>query len=131
MSDQPKIGSRWLHLKRGTSYEVISLCTIEASEEVGVVYRAEISGATWVRPVSEFMDGRFHLISKAEETYDSAMAKLKSGQSITPREAYLYMLYHVNVERANARQELYDLARRFETRKDGWYAPNPIEAPTD
>jgi hypothetical protein len=59
MFEQPDIGSRWRHLKRGTTYRVEGMCIIEATMLAGVIYTAEADGTMWVRPVVEFMDGRF------------------------------------------------------------------------
>lgn len=65
MRDFPEIGSQWRHAKSDAFYKVIGLCLIEATLTPGVVY--EGGGfyddgrlwTTWVRPASEFMDGRF------------------------------------------------------------------------
>ncbi len=54
----PQIGTRWRHRKGGT-YEVISNARIEATLEAAVIYRDEVTGMTWVRPLAEFIDGRF------------------------------------------------------------------------
>lgn len=64
MHEEPAIGSRWRHLKRGTTYRVQGGCIIEATMQTAVIYVAEADGTTWVRPLAEFMDGRF---SKIEE----------------------------------------------------------------
>ena len=55
----PAIGSRWQHRKRGSIYEVVSNARIEATLEAAVVYRDTAVGMTWVRPLAEFIDGRF------------------------------------------------------------------------
>jgi hypothetical protein len=54
----PKIGSRWRH-RKGALYEVVSNARLEGTLEAVVVYRDEAVGMTWVRPLSEFIDGRF------------------------------------------------------------------------
>jgi hypothetical protein len=54
----PAINSRWKHRKGGI-YSVVSNARIEATLEAAVVYRDEVTGMTWVRPLAEFVDGRF------------------------------------------------------------------------
>lgn len=58
-------GDRWLHLKRGTVYEVIGYAELQNGNVKGlregaelVVYRGE-DGKLWARECSEFHDGRF------------------------------------------------------------------------
>lgn len=64
------VGSKWRHKKRGTTYEIIAegvslQCsndpTFEAlfEDDDWVVYRADATGAVYVRPTEEFLDGRF------------------------------------------------------------------------
>ena len=56
----PAPGSRWRHVKTGGGYEVLwGQALIEASRTPAVVYRAEVGGQVWVRPLAEFTDGRF------------------------------------------------------------------------
>lgn len=51
---------RYRHKKRGGTYEVISIGENENSRgEQLIVYRGEDDGKIWVRPVSQFFDGRF------------------------------------------------------------------------
>lgn len=56
---------RYRHLKRGSTYQVVSeLAKVQASRPIVegdhiVVYRAEMDGTDWARPVGEFCDGRF------------------------------------------------------------------------
>lgn len=57
---------RWLHVKTGGVYLFIALAQIEATGEPAVVYEALDDKGTgpagsrvWVRPLSEFTDGRF------------------------------------------------------------------------
>lgn len=55
-------GNLYRHLKTGKHYRVeLGDVTIEATMERGVVYRGLSDGVAWVRPYSEFMDGRFEL----------------------------------------------------------------------
>jgi len=60
----PISGSQWRHRKRGAEYEVIGGATAQAStgpitdDTEVVVYRGP-DGRLWVRPVTEFTDGRF------------------------------------------------------------------------
>lgn len=51
---------RYQHLKRGGTYEVISVGENENNRgENLVVYRGEDDGRIWVRPAAQFFDGRF------------------------------------------------------------------------
>lgn len=59
MLEEPEFGSRWLHVKRGMTYAYQGSCVIEATMTTGAIYRAEADGTTWVRPMAEFLDGRF------------------------------------------------------------------------
>ena len=54
-------GSLYLHQKTGNTYEAVDRCLLEASAKtMMVVYRDYPRGdTTWVRPESEFFDGRF------------------------------------------------------------------------
>lgn len=54
-----QIGGRYFHYKNPDKfYTVLDLVIIEATEEVGVVYRAdyeELEGVKFVRPIGEFL----------------------------------------------------------------------------
>ena len=61
-----EVGQWFKHVKRGTSYEVVALGSIQTSQPIGddcyvVIYRGE-NGHHWVRPYVEFDDGRFEPI---------------------------------------------------------------------
>jgi hypothetical protein len=52
------------HLKRGSTYKIIGHGKIQTETPLTdnaevVVYVSEADGSVWVRPISEFMDGRF------------------------------------------------------------------------
>lgn len=47
------------HRKTGGLYEVLCLANLEADLTPVVVYADKRSNKTWVRPLSEFKDGRF------------------------------------------------------------------------
>lgn len=57
----PVIGSRWLHVKSGNVYQVTGKALREADLEPVVTYTRSDAGwhPAWVRPLSEFLDGRF------------------------------------------------------------------------
>ena len=63
----------WRHKKRGTTYEVLThdaslQCASESAvesmfeDENWTVYRNTVTGAVYVRPTEEFLDGRFEQI---------------------------------------------------------------------
>lgn len=60
--EQVPYGSEWRH-RNGTLYTVTNVVMIEATCGVGVAYQATHYGylnpVIWVRPLSEFLDGRF------------------------------------------------------------------------
>ena len=47
------------HLKTQTVYEVVAEGRMEATRERAVIYQRLLTGEIWVRPASEFYDGRF------------------------------------------------------------------------
>ena len=59
-----EIESEWFHRARGTRYWVQAIGIRESDGEPLVVYRDKEVGTCWVRPFSEFMDGRFVRILK-------------------------------------------------------------------
>jgi hypothetical protein len=67
-------GEQWRHKKRGTVYEIITdTASIQCSaapdfeerftDENWTVYRNISTGAIWVRPTGEFLDGRFERVT--------------------------------------------------------------------
>jgi len=67
--------ARWRHKKRGTTYEVITdSASLQCSaapefekmfdDDVFTVYRSEQTGAVYVRPTEEFLDGRFEKLEE-------------------------------------------------------------------
>lgn len=67
-NEVPALDSRWVHQKTGHLYEVDNLCMIEATMTWAVHYHrvggglpepGDLRAIGWVRPVAEFMDGRF------------------------------------------------------------------------
>lgn len=57
---------RYQHVKRGTTYRILYDATLQAEgtldNERVVVYQCEKDDRVWVRPYSEFMDGRFRVL---------------------------------------------------------------------
>lgn len=64
---QPEVGSLWLHVKSGHRYRVIACGMIESNLTPSVIYTGlltdddPLSAANWIRPMTEFLDGRFIL----------------------------------------------------------------------
>ena len=56
------VGKNFTHLKTGRVYQVVNLAYRESDLEIVVVYHDE-SMVYWVRPLSEFMDGRFQQLA--------------------------------------------------------------------
>lgn len=54
-SDWPKAGEVWRHNK-GHLYDIVAVAVDEAGHEPQVVYRHQILGHTWVRPVSVWLE---------------------------------------------------------------------------
>ena len=54
---------QYRHKKRGASYTVMGRATLQVDGPLDmtemVVYQSNVDGSMWVRPVSEFEDGRF------------------------------------------------------------------------
>jgi hypothetical protein len=60
------LGSNWQHRKGGW-YTVVALGVVESDLTPAVVYRSR-GGRVWIRPLSEFLDGRFERLPPAEYT---------------------------------------------------------------
>lgn len=56
MSDESEI---YRHAKTGGHYKIVARGTIEATMTPCIVYQSLQDARVWVRPESEFMDGRF------------------------------------------------------------------------
>lgn len=58
-------GSIWRHKKTENLYMVKDLVVMESDLQVAVAYSGvtENSRLTWVRPLAEFMDGRFERVT--------------------------------------------------------------------
>lgn len=55
---------RWKHVKRGSFYRVLGQGNAQVSSHIKdmepvIIYQAEEGGSLWVRPATEFYDGRF------------------------------------------------------------------------
>lgn len=58
--DRPRPFTRWRHLKTGNEYVVLGVGMIEATLTAAVLYRRAVGDPlVWVRPLAEFLDGRF------------------------------------------------------------------------
>ena len=62
-------GMTFKHRVRGTSYTVVGRAVVQTnqpmSDEQEVVVYAGADGRLWVRPVSEFYDGRFEKLGES------------------------------------------------------------------
>jgi hypothetical protein len=62
-------GMKFKHRKRGTSYTVLGRAVLQTnqpvSDEQELVVYAGADGRLWVRPVSEFYDGRFEKLGES------------------------------------------------------------------
>lgn len=57
--DFPDTGRIWTHVRTDGRYLVLGECVIEKDAVPAVAYRDASGGAIWIRPLAEFMDGRF------------------------------------------------------------------------
>lgn len=73
-ADPLAYGARYRHKKTGNVYTVHCTAKIEATLTDAVIYqREDNTPGRWVRPVSEFLDGRFERIEDRRScgcTYD-------------------------------------------------------------
>lgn len=60
-SSQPRFGW-WEHVKTKQSYTILAFGLIEKTLEPSVVYQGP-NGQVWIRPATEFFDGRFKQVS--------------------------------------------------------------------
>jgi len=68
------MNGRWRHKKRGTEYTIIGNGLLQSDapildEHPVVVYRGD-DGTIWVRPPTEFFDGRFEMIGEVVASAD-------------------------------------------------------------
>ena len=64
------IGSRWRHVRRGSTYTVLSVAKLQTAHPnewlmdhtTMIVYVSEMDGSAWARSLVEFTDGRFERI---------------------------------------------------------------------
>jgi hypothetical protein len=60
------MNKRYRHIKSGKFYFEIGRGLLESNLTPVVIYKHENSEMLWVRPISEFDDGRFELLSDGE-----------------------------------------------------------------
>lgn len=51
--------TEWRHAKSGNTYYIVGVGYDEATLDVVVMYASPKTMLRWVRPISEFLDGRF------------------------------------------------------------------------
>lgn len=56
-------GTEWLHRKTGVKYVVLATAFLEPYLIKVVIYQCKTGGDIWVRPLAEFLDGRFTLLN--------------------------------------------------------------------
>lgn len=61
-------GQWYRHVQTGGAYYVVAIATEEATEQPVVVYHGRQDGRYWTRPLGEFSDGRFVLMSEFSST---------------------------------------------------------------
>lgn len=67
MSGKPNESEIWQHRKSGGLYMIMSEeATLEKDLSKQVIYTSLFDGAVWIRPYSEFFDGRFINVSVDE-----------------------------------------------------------------
>lgn len=66
----------YIHVKTGVQYELLFHGILEKDCIPCVIYMNDSTGAIWVRPSREFFDGRFKMVTDAEEP---------SGKTLYPR----------------------------------------------
>lgn len=62
IDDRPSDEEIYLHIKTGRLYQIVCLGLIEFDQVMAVVYRSLIDDVVWIRPMAEFMDGRFDYV---------------------------------------------------------------------
>lgn len=74
------VQERVQHKKRGSTYRVVGRGKVQTDTPLTdyaevVVYQCEADGAVWVRPVSEFEDGRFAALAPTDAAQESKDGK--------------------------------------------------------
>ncbi len=62
IGDRPSDGEIYRHVKTSRLYQVVCLGLIESDQVMSVVYRSVVDDVAWIRPMAEFMDGRFDYV---------------------------------------------------------------------
>lgn len=82
-------GQRVRHKKRGTIYRVIGVGELQSDTELSegariVAYRCETDGRLWLRPQSEFEDGRFEpALAMTDAAWAKRAADLEEGHEVS------------------------------------------------
>lgn len=67
----------WRHKKTGRLYEVICQGLLEATLEPVTVYQSRVDGRVWVRPSTEFLDGRFEPAEAEDDIYTTTVIRTR------------------------------------------------------
>lgn len=100
------IGTFWTHKKTGHFYRVLASCTVEKTMEAGLVYQrvhapdSEDDGRVWVRPQSEFLDGRFVPCCPHDHSQSDGPTSRSTLEYLTQNQTLLAMLSTEIGERA-------------------------------
>lgn len=73
-------GSCWRHQKTGKVYWVVRIGKIEADLTEAVIYEDAMKNV-WVRPLAEFMDGRFTPIRSGFASLENPCSEISLGGS--------------------------------------------------
>lgn len=71
MTNTPKhnlIGEIYCHQKTGKKYEFLGMALWEPTKQTAVIYRCMESEMVWIRPATEFFDGRFQIVLPEQKT---------------------------------------------------------------
>lgn len=85
MSAPPDTRELWRHKKTGGLYRVLAYGVLEWDMRNAVIYRLDGDvGVIWIRPESEFRDGRFELVSEPADPERISVTPVSPEQTNKP-----------------------------------------------